>query len=44
LGTPIIPRGKELEMPIIIRNVDKYYNTGDDRHHGFGILISNSME
>ncbi len=26
------------------RNVDKYFNTGDDRHHGFGTLISKFNE
>jgi len=26
------------------KNVDKYYKTGDDRRHGFGILISNFNE
>ena len=26
------------------RNIDKYYNTGKDRHYGFGTLISNFNE
>ncbi len=26
------------------RNVDKYFSTGDDRHHGFGTLISKFNE